>query len=47
MKKIEFDAIFYKRVIFLIGINQNLERLETLRDLTRRSDPEDDQDVIR
>ncbi|XP_043484144.1 MAPK regulated corepressor interacting protein 2-like [Leptopilina heterotoma] len=29
------------------GINQNLERLETLRDLTRKPDPDDDQDVIR
>lgn len=29
------------------GINQNLDRLETLRDLTRKPDPEDDQDVIR
>ncbi|XP_051162374.1 MAPK regulated corepressor interacting protein 2-like [Leptopilina boulardi] len=29
------------------GINQNLERLETLRDLTRKPDPDDDQDIIR
>ncbi|EZA59629.1 MAPK regulated corepressor interacting protein 2 isoform X2 [Ooceraea biroi] len=29
------------------GISQNLERLETLRDLTRKTDPEDDQETTR
>lgn len=29
------------------GINQNLERLETLRDLTRKADPEEDYDISR
>ncbi|XP_012257210.1 MAPK regulated corepressor interacting protein 2 isoform X2 [Athalia rosae] len=28
------------------GISQNLERLETLRDLTRKSDPDDNHDVV-
>ncbi|XP_003692997.1 MAPK regulated corepressor interacting protein 2 [Apis florea] len=29
------------------GISQNLERLETLRDLTRKADPDDDQEITR
>lgn len=29
------------------GINQNLERLETLRDLTRKADIEDDHEITR
>lgn len=29
------------------GISQNLERLETLRDLTRKADIEDDHEIIR
>ncbi|XP_043795853.1 MAPK regulated corepressor interacting protein 2 isoform X1 [Apis laboriosa] len=29
------------------GISQNLERLETLRDLTRKADPDDDHEITR
>ncbi|KAH0950245.1 hypothetical protein HN011_009657 [Eciton burchellii] len=29
------------------GINQNLERLETLRDLTRKADPDSDHEITR
>lgn len=30
-----------------LGISQNLERLETLRDLTRKADPDDDHEITR
>jgi len=41
--------IWNLRIKFLlfVGISQNLERLETLRDLTRKTDIEDDHEITR
>jgi len=39
--------VLYRKSLLLAGINQNLERLETLRDLTRKADPDGDHEITR